>query len=130
MKAHEQAATELDAWISEASSCGLKAIEELSGKIARHRTNILNSVRLQANSAKSESANTTIKALIKVARGFRNMDNLFAFIYLKCSDLVVPLNNRYQPDAEKAAELRERANDLRRKREEVKQQSYDDSRSA
>ena len=130
MKDHEQAAVELDAWISEASGCGLKAIEELSEKIARHRINILNSVRLQSNSAKSESANTTIKTLIKVARGFRNMDNLIAFIYLKCSDLVIPLNNRYQPDAGKAKELRDRANDLRRKREEAKQAAYDNSRSA
>ena len=130
MKDHELAAVELDAWNSEASSCGLKAIEDLSEKIARHRTNILNSVRLQANSAKSESANTTIKALIKVARGFRNMENLIAFIYLKCSDLVIPLNNRYQPDAEKAKELRDRANDLRRKREESRQKSCGNSLSA
>ena len=130
MKDHEQAAIELDNWISEASACGLKAIEELSEKIARHRINILNSVRLQANSAKSESANTTIKTLIKVARGFRNMENLKAFIYLKCSDLVIPLNNRYQPDAEKAKELRDRANDLRRKREEALQEAYNNSRSA
>ena len=130
MKDHEQAAIELDNWISEASACGLKPIEELSEKIARHRINILNSVRLQANSAKSESANTTIKTLIKVARGFRNMENLKAFIYLKCSDLVIPLNNRYQPDAEKAKELRDRANDLRRKREEALQEAYNNSRSA
>ena len=126
MKDHEQAAAELDDWISEASACGLKPIAELSEKIARHRGNILNSVRLQANSAKSESANTTIKTLIKVARGFRNMDNLIAFIYLKCSDLVIPLHNRYQPTAEKAAEKRAKANELRRKREEA----YSNSRSA
>lgn len=119
MKDHEQAAAELDDWIAEASVCDLKPITELSEKIARHRSNILNSVRLQANSAKSESANTTIKTLIKVARGFRNMDNLIAFIYLKCSDLVIPLNNRYQPTAEKAAEKRARDNELRRKREET-----------
>ena len=119
MKDHEQAAVELDDWIAEAFSCGLKPIEALSEKISRHRSNILNSVRLQANSAKSESANTTIKALIKVARGFRNMDNLIAFIYLKCSDLVIPLHNRYQSTAEKAAEKRARANELRHKREEA-----------
>ncbi|MCR5772911.1 MAG: transposase, partial [Butyrivibrio sp.] len=46
-----------------------------------------------ANSAKSESTNTTIKGLIKLARGFRNLDNMITLIYLKCSDIVVPLCN-------------------------------------
>lgn len=130
MRDSELAEAELDNWIAEASCCGLKAIVDLSEKIKRHRENILNSVRLQANSAKSESANTTIKALIKVARGFRNTDNLIAFIYLKCSDLVIPLSNRYQPSAEKSAEKRARANELRRRREEIRLEWYDQSHSA
>lgn len=127
MKNYELAAIELDKWINDASTSGLKAIEKLSEKILRHRSNILNAVRLQANSAKSEATNTTIKTLIKVARGFRNTENLIAFIYLKCSDLTVPLNNRYQPTAEKAAEKRARANQLRHKREEAQQEAYNAS---
>ena len=50
-------------------------MEELSAKIGRHKENILNSIRCQANSAKSEAANTTIKVLIKMARSFRNIGN-------------------------------------------------------
>ena len=130
MKDYELAEVELDNWIAEAADCGLKAIKELSEKIARHRTNILNSIRLQANSAKSESTNTTIKALIKVARGFRDIDTLIAFIYLKCSDLVIPLNNRYQPTAEKSAEKRARDNELKRKRDEARQDAYKQSLQA
>ena len=130
MRDCDLAEVELDNWIRDAAECGLKAIRELSEKIARHRNNILNSVRLQANSAKSESANTTIKAMIKTARGFRNIDTLIAFIYLKCSDLVIPLNNRYQPTAERSAEKRARDNDLRRKRDEARQGAYESSQSA
>ena len=130
MKDYDLAEVELNNWISEAADCGLKAIRELSEKIARHRTNILNSVRLQANSAKSESANTTIKTLIKMARGFRDIETMIAFIYLKCSDLVIPLNNRYQPTAEKSAEKRARANDLKRKRDRARQEAYKQSQSA
>lgn len=124
MKDYELATTELDNWISETLYCDVDAFRELSAKIERHRTNILNSVKFQANSAKSESTNTTIKALIKVARGFRNINNLFAFIYLKCSDLVIPINNRYQPTAEKSAELRAKNNDRRRAREQAKHEEY------
>jgi hypothetical protein len=124
MKDYELATTELDNWISETRYCDVEAFRELSAKIERHRTNILNSVKFQANSAKSESTNTTIKALIKVARGFRNINNLFAFIYLKCSDLVIPLNNRYQPTAEKSVEIRAKNNEQRRAREQAKHEEY------
>ena len=90
---------------------------ELSEKIGRHKENILNSVRCQANSAKSEAVNTTIKVLIKMARGFRNIGNMIALIYLKCSDLVIPLHNRPQMSSEKAATTRKTANELRKRRQ-------------
>lgn len=120
LKDSDLALIELDNWITETSSCGLTPMEELAAKIQRHRNNILNSIRFQANSAKSESTNTTIKALIKMARGFRNLDNLKALIYLKCSDLVVPLNNRPQPSAERRMAMRQKAAQQRARREEAK----------
>ena len=116
MKDAELAEEELDKWIEESASSGLAPMEELSAKILRHRENILNSIRCQANSAKSEAVNTTIKVLIKMARGFRNIENMIALIYLKCSDLVIPLFNRVQMTAERAAAARNTANELRRKR--------------
>ena len=116
MKDAELAEEELDKWIGESASSGLAPMEELSAKILRHRENILNSIRCQANSAKSEAVNTTIKVLIKMARGFRNIENMIALIYLKCSDLVIPLFNRVQMTAERAAAARNTANELRRKR--------------
>lgn len=116
MKDALQAATELDQWLADAAASGLKPMVELSEKIARHRKNILNSIRCQANSAKSEAANTTIKVLIKMARGFHNIGNMIALIYLKCSDLVIPLHNRPQMSPEKAAAARNMANELRKHR--------------
>ena len=119
LKEYDLAAEEMDKWLTEASSSGLKPMEGLAEKIERHRENILNSIRFQANSAKSESTNTTIKALIKMARGFRNLENMKALIYLKCSDLVIPLNNRPQPSAEKRKAMRLKAARQRRIREEA-----------
>ncbi len=115
-----EAAAQLDEWLEDASACGLAPMEELAVKIARHRDSILSSVRLQANSAKSESCNTTIKALVKMARGFRSLDNMIALIYLKCSDLVVPLHNRPQPSAEWQKKKRDEANERRRAAEELR----------
>ena len=114
------AAEELGQWYIDASTCDLKPMVELAEKIQRHRENILNSVRFQANSAKSESTNTTIKALIKMARGFRNLDNMKSLIYLKCSDILIPLNNRVQPSAERRKEMRLKAAERRKEREEAR----------
>lgn len=119
MKDPEQASVELTRWIEDARNSGIKPMQELAGKIeGRHRENILNAIACQANSAKSESTNTTIKGLIKLARGFRNIDNMIALIYLKCSDIVIPLCNRPRPSREYLARKRGRANELRRLREE------------
>ena len=117
MKDAETAAWELDQWVADAASSGLVPMKELSEKVRRHKENILNSIRHQANSSKSEAVNTTIKVLIRMARGFRNIENMKALIYLKCSDLVIPLHNRYQRTPEKAASMRKTANELRKQRE-------------
>ena len=119
MKDAEAAAIELDQWISDAASSELPPMEELSEKISRHRDNILNSIRHQANSSKSEAVNTTIKVLIRMARGFKNLENMKALIYLKCSDLVIPLHNRYQRTPEDAAAIRKTANERRKQREKA-----------
>ena len=119
MKDPDQASIELTNWIRDAKNSGIKPMQELADKIEkRHKENILNAIKCQANSAKSESTNTTIKGLIKLARGFRNIGNMIALIYLKCSDIVIPLRNRPQPSKEYLARKRERANELRRLREE------------
>lgn len=120
MKDTKTAEIELDKWIDEARACEIKEFSALADKIERHRGNILNSVELQINSSKSEATNTTIKSLIATARGFRNLGNMFALIFLRCSDLVIPLHNRYQPSAEKQKELRDLQSERKRQREEAK----------
>lgn len=125
MKDREQAACELAKWIGDAKNSGIKPMQKLADKIEnRHLENILNAIECQANSAKSESTNTTIKGLIKLARGFQNMQNMISLIYLKCSDIVIPLCNRPQPSREYLARKRERANELRRLREEQRRREY------
>ena len=113
----QQAEGELDQWIADAAASELKPMVELSEKIARHRKSILNSIRCQANSAKSEATNTTIKVLIEMARGFHSLTNMVSLIYLKCSDLVIPLNNRPQMESEKAAAARKAANERRKRKQ-------------
>lgn len=109
------AKAELEKWIDEAAASGLAPMKALSEKIGRHSENILNAIEMRANSAKCEATNTTIKVLIKMARGFWNLENLISLVYLKCSDIVIPLHNRPQMPPERAKWLRERSNERRRR---------------
>lgn len=114
---------ELDKWNVSAATCGIPAFEKLSEKIRRHRGHILNTVRYHLNSAQSEATNCSIKAMIATSRGFRNLDNMFALVYLHCSDLVIPLRNRYQPTPEVQKKLRDIQNQQRWYREEMRKQA-------
>ncbi|HAM14457.1 MAG TPA: hypothetical protein DCP91_01040 [Eggerthellaceae bacterium] len=126
MRDHVPSRAALRSWIAEAGSCGIPQFEELAEKIGRHEAGIVAAVELQVNSSKSEATNTTVKALIATARGFRNLGNMFALVYLRCSDLAIPLNNRYQPSAEKQRELRDVQNARKRAREEAKRKAYEE----
>ncbi len=114
---------ELRKWINDARNSGLQFFVQMADKIERHVPNILRSIECHANSAKSEATNTTIKALIKTARGFRKLENMFALIMLRCSDIVIPLNNRYRPDAELIARKRELANQRKADRINAKREA-------
>lgn len=120
MRSETTARIEIDKWIERAKASRLTYIIELAKKIENRKEGILNSIELQANSSKSEATNTTIKSLIKTARGFRNKDNMFSLIYLRCSDISIPLHNRYQPSPEIKSEIREKARERKRKRAEFK----------
>lgn len=97
---------------------------DLADKVERHEEGILNGIKFQANSAKSESTNTVIHGLIGLAKGFRNIGNMMSLIYLKCSDLVINLFNRPQPSAAYTKARREKANERRKQREEQKRAEY------
>lgn len=119
MKDKELASYKLKSWIEECGNSDLEPMVALSEKINRHFDNIINSITYGANSSKLEATNTTIKTLIKIARGFRNIDNMISMIYLVCSSLVIPLNNRPQLSADEAKTIRDKANMARRQREEM-----------
>ena len=110
--------------IADAATCDMEPFVKLSEKIQRHRSNILNSIQYHMNSSRSKATNCTIKALIATAWGFSNLDNMFALIHLRCSDLVIPLHNKYQPSPEKQRVLREIQNQHRREREERRKQVF------
>lgn len=89
-----EAKAELDRWLWWASHSRIPAFKELYKKIKRHKSHILNTIRLGMSNARIEATNNKIKLIIRKAYGFRNIQNMLDMVYLVCSDLQVPLPNR------------------------------------
>lgn len=90
----EVAERELKSWLWWASHSRIPSICELARKIRRHQKHILNAIRLGMSNARIEATNNKIKLIIRMAYGFRYIDNMIDLIYLVCSDLELPLPNR------------------------------------
>ena len=87
----EEAEEKLDAWIKWARHCRLPKFVELQKKINRHRKSILNTIKYHLSNARVEAINNKIKLSIRMAYGFRNIDNMLAMIMLRCSGIDVRL---------------------------------------
>ena len=107
---------ELLKWIEDTQKSEIPECIQIGKKVERHLEGILNSIKFSANSSKSEACNTSIRGLIYMGRGFRNLDNLISLVYLKCSNLVIPLFNRIQMTSEQLLNNRQHVNDLRHQR--------------
>lgn len=90
------AAGELKSWYWSATHSRIPEICDLAHKIRRHEKHILNTIRLGLSNARIEAINNKIKLIIRMAYGFRNMENMLDMVYLICSDLDIALPNRPQ----------------------------------
>ena len=67
---------------------------ELQRKVKRHMDAIVATATHGLTNARVEVVNNKIKLIVKMAYGFKNLDNLFSMVMLKCSDLQVELPGR------------------------------------
>ena len=82
-----QAEAELKRWIFRASHSRIPEVVELCRKIRRRRDDILGTIGPGYSNARLEAFNNKIKVTIRMAYGFRHVDNLIAMIKLRCSGL-------------------------------------------
>lgn len=87
----ESGRKQLDHWIKWAQHCRIPGFVELQRKIRRHYDAILATLESGISNARIEAVNNKIKLSIRMAFGFRNLDNMIDMIMLRCSDLTVPL---------------------------------------
>ena len=80
-----------DHFIKWAQHCRIPEFVKLQRKIRRHYDAILATLEHKLSNARIEAANTKIKLTIRMAYGFRNIDNMMDMIMLRCSDIEVNL---------------------------------------
>lgn len=84
----------VEAWRGRAWRSRIPEFVELQRKVKRHMDAILATATFGLTNARVEAVNNKIKLIVKMAYGFRNIDNLFSMVMLKCSDLRVELPGR------------------------------------
>ena len=87
----EQARGELKYWVFRASRSRIPEITELARKIRRRRPDILRTIELGYSNARLEASDNRIKVTIRMAYGFRHVDNLVALVMLRCGGLDIRL---------------------------------------
>ena len=86
--------TALEKWRRRAWSCRIPQFVELQRKIKRHKNAILSTIRYGISNARIEATNNKIKLSVRMAYGFRNIENLISMIMLRCGGLPVSLPGR------------------------------------
>lgn len=89
-----QAVTMLDDWLAWARRSKIPAFVELYHRIKRHRAGIVASVTHGLSNGLTESVNTKLRLLTRIAYGFRNTDNLIALCLLDRGGHCPPLPGR------------------------------------
>lgn len=90
----EEAIAMLDGWLAWARRCQIPAFVELYHRINKHRDGIIASVTHGLSNGLTESVNTKLRLLTRIAYGFRSTDNLIALCLLDRGGHCPPLPGR------------------------------------
>lgn len=89
-----EAVAMLDAWLAWARRCQIPAFVELYHRINKNRDGIVASVTHGLSNGLTESVNTKLRLLTRIAYGFRSTDNLIALCLLDRGGHCPPLPGR------------------------------------
>ena len=87
----DEVKAELDSWRGRAWRSRIRQFVDLQKKIRRHYDAILATMKHRLSNAGIEAANNNIKLSIRMAYGFRKMNNMLAMLMLRCSAIEVNL---------------------------------------
>ena len=84
----------IDKWRRRAWSCRIPQFVELQKKIKRHKDAIISTITYGISNARIEATNNKIKLTIRMAYGFRNIENLISLILLRFGGIPFSLPGR------------------------------------
>lgn len=84
----------IEKWRRRAWSCRIPQFVELQRKIKRHKDAIISTITYGLSNARIESTNNKIKLTIRMAYGFRNIENLISMILLRFGGIPFTLPGR------------------------------------
>jgi len=84
----------LGEWMGWAARSQLAPFQKLSRTIREHFDGILAYVKTGLSNGRAEGMNGKVRTITKRSYGFHGPQSLIALIFLCCSDLVIPLQNR------------------------------------
>ena len=84
----------LEKWRRRAWSCRIPQFVELQRKIKRHKNAIISTIKHGISNARIEATNNKIKLSVRMAYGFRNIENMISMIMLRCGEMHVSLPGR------------------------------------
>ena len=87
----EEVSAAIEKWRRRAWSCRIPQFVELQRKIKRHKDAILATIRHGISNARMEATNNKVKLAVRIAYGFRNVDNLISTVFLRCGDIQIVL---------------------------------------
>jgi transposase len=87
----ESAEAAIKKWITWAKRCRLEPMKGFAETVVSHIEGILHYFDTRLTSGKMEGINSRIQGIKRRARGFRNIDNFIAMIYLEAAGLNIPL---------------------------------------
>lgn len=84
----------MEKWRRRAWSSRIPEFVSLQRKIRRHIDALVATIANKISNARVEATNNKIKLTIRMAYGFRNIDNLIAMVYLRCGGRSIYLPGR------------------------------------
>lgn len=80
----------MEKWLSWAVRSRLEPIKAFARMLKSHMVGVLHYFKSQLTAGASEGINSKIQYIKRRARGYKNIANFIAMIYLDCSDLYIP----------------------------------------
>jgi transposase len=90
----QQAITMFDGWLSWARRCRIPELVDLARRITKHRPGIIATLTHGLSNGLTESVNTKLRLLTRIAYGFKSTDNLIALCLLDRGGHCPPLPGR------------------------------------